>query len=221
MNSMDSNHTLRQHIETQLNWRYATKVFDKTKVVSEADLHILQESLRLSASSFGLQPWCFVIAQSEEIKSQLSVAAPVNKAKFETASHIVVFANKKTITPEYVDSHIQTTSEIRGVPVSALQDYRTMMVNKTQGMTPEALSIWTARQTYIAMGSLLTTAALLSIDTCAMEGIDTAQFDAILGFAETGHGTLAAVALGYRSEEDSMRLAKKVRFASHQVIRTL
>jgi len=219
MNTLDPNLSTRQHIETQLNWRYATKLFDPQKKIDPADLHTLMESVRLSASSFGLQPWSFVLAQSEEMKAKLALAAPMNKSKFETASHIMVLANKKTLTPEYVDSYVQLISDTRGVPVQALQDFRAIMVNKTQAMSPEALAQWTARQTYIAMGSLMTTAALLGIDTCAMEGIDTAQFDDILGLSQTGHGTLAAVALGYRSKEDSLQFAKKVRFASDKILK--
>jgi len=219
MSQHDSNESIRHQIESQLNWRYATKLFDKSKKILEVDLHTLTESLRLSASSFGLQPWCFVVAQSEDMKAKLSAAAPMNKAKFETASHIVIFANKKTMTPEYVDSYIQVISETRGVPLSALQDFRNIMLNKVQGMTAEALTQWTARQTYIAMGGLITAAAMLGIDTCAMEGIDAAQFDQILGLSATGHGTLAAVALGYRSAEDTLQSAKKVRFAADQIIR--
>lgn len=221
MNPTHSQLSIAQHLDAQLNWRYATKLFDQHKKIPAADLQVLTESLRLSASSFGLQPWYFVVAQSDEMKAKLSLAAPMNKAKFETASHIVVLAHKKVITPEYVDSYIQVMSDTRGVPPDTLQGFRDTMVNKVQGMSAEALAHWTARQTYIAMGSLLTAAALLGIDTCAMEGIDTAKFDQILGLAESGHGALAAVALGYRAPEDTLQQAKKVRFASDRVIQII
>jgi nitroreductase len=221
MTQTDSPASIGSAIETQLNWRYATKLFDRSRTISPADWEVLADSLRLSASSYGLQPWHFVIAQSGPIRNQLAVAAPLNGAKFETASHIVVIAHRKTVSAAYIDAYLKLTATTRDLPISALQEFRTMMINSMEGMSSQAQSQWTGRQAYIALGSLLTTAALLNIDACPMEGIDPDQFDRILGLAGTDYTSVVAVALGYRSPDDPLQLARKVRFPTDQVFRTV
>lgn len=96
-----------------------------------------------------------------------------------------------------------------------------MIVSIVTGMSPDLQVQWTAQQTYIALGSLLTTAALLHIDACAMEGIDLQRFDEILGLSGSDYATVSTVALGYRSSEDKVQFAKKVRFANEQVFVTI
>lgn len=77
---------------------------------------------------------------------------------------------------------------------------------------------WTARQTYIALGNLLTSAALLGVDACPIEGLDPARYDEILGLTAKGYGTTNVCALGYRSEDDKYAVAKKVRYPCDELI---
>ena len=221
MTQTDSPTTVGREIETQLHWRYATKLFDRSRTISPADWAVLADALRLSASSYGLQPWHFVIAQSGPIRDQLAVAAPLNGAKFETASHIVVIAHLKTVPAAYIDAYLKLTASTRDLPISALQEFRAMMINSMEGMSPQAQFQWTARQAYIALGGLLNAAALLGIDACPMEGIDPEQFDKVLGLTGTDYASVVAVALGYRSPDDKMQHAKQVRFPADQVFRTV
>jgi len=221
MSQSDTHASLGQQIQAQFQWRYATKLFDKSRKISAGDWEVLTDALRLAPSSYGLQPWQFVIVESAAVREQLAVAAPMNRAKFETASHVVVFARRKSITPEYVDSFLTLVSETRGVPLTALQDYRGIILNSVGKLPPEVQEAWTARQTYIALGALMTSAALLNIDTCALEGIDPARFDEILGLAGTDYGSVVALALGYRSPDDALQHAKKVRFAPAQVFKVV
>ena len=88
-------------------------------------------------------------------------------------------------------------------------------------MPPDAQAQWAARQTYIALGSLLTVAALLYIDSCGLEGFDPQHFDEILGISGSDYATVAGVALGYRSNEDKTQFAKKVRFTPERVFVTI
>lgn len=221
MTQSDLPSNMGEKLHQQLLWRYATKLFDKTRQIPANDLKILIESLRLAPSSFGLQPWRFVIVQSPAMREKLADAAPLNRAKIETASHLVVLASLTTISIDYIDAFFARISEARGVPLSALQDYRTMIVNQTQSLSKDVLAQWTARQSYIALGSLLTSAALVGIDSCPMEGIDPAQYDRVLGLADSDYATVVAVALGYRSADDPLQFAKKVRFAEEEVVTLL
>ncbi len=217
MNSSNSQEGIGQYIQRQLQWRYAAKIFDKTRSIAQVDWNVLADSLRLAPSSFGLQPWHFVVVQSSDLRQKLAEAAPMNRQKFETASHIVILARLKTIKVEYIDSFIKHIAETREVPPSALEEYRNMIVDVTQAMSDQDQVQWITRQTYIALGNLLTTAALIGIDTCAMEGIDPIKFDGILDLSKTDYVTVVAAALGYRSTQDEMQFAKKVRFPSEQI----
>jgi nitroreductase len=218
MSNVINHEEIQKLIHSQLQWRYATKVFDGNKKISEADWETLTESLRLAPSSFGLQPWHFIVANSSALREQLVTATtPINKPKLDTASHILILTRMKSLPVEYIDAYMELVAKTRETPISAVQDYRNMIVNKFSTFPAEAQAQWTTRQTYIALGSLLTSAALLSIDTCAMEGIDPIKCDEVLGLTNTNYGTVVAVALGYRSEEDKAQHVKKVRFSMDQV----
>ena len=202
-----------------LNWRYATKKFDNTKKISDADWKVLAESLRLAPSSYGLQPWKFLVVQNPAIRKQLT---PVswNQTQIEDCSHLVVFTTLKKMTTHHIDRHLEQTAKTRGMDISALAGYRDMMTkNLTQGPAAEVSNFWTQKQSYIAMGFLLETAALMKIDTCAMEGIDPVAYDKILGLENTDYKTVAVVACGYRSAEDTYAQMKKVRFNTEDVIK--
>jgi nitroreductase len=193
----------------QLNWRYAVKKFDSTRKISAPDLQTLEESLRLAPSSYGLQPWKFLIVQSPEVRKKLT-SVSWNQPQIEDASHLVVVTHLKEMTEEYIDKYIHTISNVRGIPENELQPFRDLMVNKvTKGPLSLNQSNWTARQAYLAMASFLTVAALLKIDVCPMEGIVPEQYDEILELKESPFETAAVLAVGYRAADDKTQFAKK------------
>jgi nitroreductase len=201
-----------------LNWRYATKKFDASKQILEKDWKALSESLRLAPSSYGLQPWKFLIVQNKDIRKKLTPLS-WNQTQVEDCSHFVVFATMSKMTEEHVKKFIQKTAEVRSMDPKNLQGYQDMMIGDVvKGPRSEIAKWWAQRQSYIAMGFLMETAALLQIDTCAMEGIDPAGYDKVLGLEGTGWETVAAVACGYRHAEDKYQALKKVRFDSNDVI---
>jgi nitroreductase len=209
---------INETIIEQLNWRYAVKKFDSTRIISDQDLKTLEESLRLAPSSYGLQPWKFLIVQSPEIRKNLA-SASWNQPQIEDASHLVVVTHLKELTEEYIDKYIHTISKVRNLPESELQSFRDLMINKvTKGPLSLNQSNWTARQAYLAVGSFLTVAALLKIDVCPMEGIVPDQYDDILGLKDSPYKTVAVLAVGYRAPEDKTQFAKKVRFELNDVI---
>lgn len=208
-------------IKNALSWRYATKVFDKTKKIPSDQWSLLEDSLVMAPSSYGLQPWKFLIIENPEIRAQLR---PVswNQSQVTDASHLIVFTTLKEISADYVREFIKSNVDVRNVPHESLAGFESMMMkNIVEGMDKEYVRTWNHRQAYIAMGFLLETAALLEIDTVAMEGLDPKAYDKILGLENTPYATVSAVALGYRSPEDKYQGAKKVRFSKERVIQKI
>lgn len=205
----------------QLNWRYAVKKFDATKKISSADWKTLEQALLLTPSSYGLQPWKFLIVQTPELRKKLTPLS-WGQTQVEDCSHFVVMTHAKKMTEAYVQKYTSQTEALRGMPAGALNGYRDMMVNDVvKGPRSQNASVWSAKQAYIAMGNLMTCAAVLGIDTCPMEGLDPAGYDKVLGLEGSEYQTVMAVACGYRSPEDAYSKLKKSRFPIADVIQTL
>jgi len=203
-----------------LNWRYATKKFDATKKISDADLNTLKEAVRLAASSYGLQPYKVVIVENPEIREQLKAAA-YGQTQITDASQLFIFANDLNAGPESVAAYIKNISETRGIPVEALGGFEDMMNGVISNLSQEAKNIWTAKQTYIALGTLLSAAAELKIDATPMEGFNPAAFNEILGFDKLGLNASVIATVGYRHEEDEAQHFKKVRKSQEELFITL
>jgi nitroreductase len=206
-----------QALIKQLNWRYATKKFDATKKISSEDWNTLEQALILTASSYGLQPWHFVVVTSQEMKEKLTAAA-YGQQQVSQASHVVVFAVKKGLDEAWVEKYIQRIAEVRGVPADKLGGFKGMMTGTIAQLGSVGVDAWSSKQVYIAAGNLLTCAALLGIDTCPMEGINPGQFDQILGLDKLGYASLMITTLGYRAEDDAAAKTPKVRFKAQDVV---
>ena len=203
-----------------LNWRYATKKFDATKKISSADLNTLKEAVRLAASSYGLQPYKVVIVENPEIREQLKAAA-YGQTQITDASQIFIFANDLNAGAESVDAYIKNISETRGVPADALAGFADMMKGTIANLSQEAKNIWTSKQTYIALGTLLAAAAELKIDATPMEGFNAAAFNEILGFDKLGLNASVIATVGYRHGEDDTQHYKKVRKSHEELFITI
>jgi nitroreductase len=201
-----------------LNWRYATKVFDPARKISGTDLKTLEQSLVLTPSSFGLQPYRFLVISDPKLKARLREAS-WGQAQITDCSHLVVFLARQQMTEADVDRLIQRTTEVRGVPAEALAAYKSMMVG-TLVTGPRAATVpeWAARQAYIALGQFMASAALLGLDACPMEGLDPDQYDGILELKDTPFHTVVACAVGYRAESDKYASLPKVRFPIEELV---
>ena len=205
----------------QLNWRYATKQFDPARKISAADWTALEEALILSPSSFGLQPWKFVIVTDPALREKL-VPVSWGQRQVADASHLVVFALKKNFSEADVAAFVQHTSAVRGIPADALAGYKDMMIGSLfKGRDAAARKVWAINQIYIALGNFLTSTAMLGIDSCPMEGIDPAKYDELLGLDALGLATVVVGVAGYRAAGDKYAALKKVRFEKKDVIVTL
>jgi nitroreductase len=202
------------------NWRYATKKFDATKKVSDADLQTLKEAIRLSASSYGLQPYQVILVENSELRAQLQPAA-WGQAQLVDASHVLVFANITNIGDTEIDAYLNNVAKTRGLPLDALQGYGDFMKSKISSLSAEQKNIWTSKQTYIALGNLLNAAAELNIDVTPMEGFEPEKVNEILGLNERGLNASLIAPIGYRHADDATQSYAKVRKSEQELFITL
>jgi nitroreductase len=203
----------------QLNWRYATKKFDTARKIDDQTFATLEQAVRLAASSYGLQPWKFVVVTDPAVKSKLP-AASYNQPQPADCSHLVVISRIATLDEAYLDHYVELTGQVRSLTSEKKQAFKDMMAGFIK-KTPEAeKAVWSAKQCYIALGFLLSAAAMLGVDACPMEGFDKDAYDKILDLPAKGCNSMVLCALGYRSPDDAYADLAKVRFpASETVLR--
>lgn len=207
----------RTQLIEQLNWRYATKQFDTQRKISTEDWATLEDSLVLTPSSFGLLPWRAITVTDPALREKL-VGASYGQRQVADASHFVVFAVNTAFGQSDIDSFVGRVAEVRGAPVEALSGYRDMMINGiVNSMDASGRASWATQQAFIALGNLLTSAALLGIDACPMGGFSADNYDEILGLKSQNLHAVVICALGYRSEADRSAGLKKVRFSKDEV----
>ena len=212
-----SPHTIIQ----ALHWRYATKLFDPTKKIPPEDWQALEESLRLAPSSYGLQPWQFIVIQDPTLRKKLT---PVswNQPQIEACSHLVVIATLRTITEDYIQTYIQSIANIRQEPLHKYDLYkRYIHKDLIHGPRHAMIKEWAARQAYIPLGIFMSTAALLHIDTCAIEGFEPDKYNDLIGLTNSEYTATVVIAAGYRAQTDVTASNPKVRFDSDTMVRYL
>lgn len=209
-------HTLIEN----LNWRYATKKFDATKKIAKKDLELLKEAVRLSASSYGLQPYHIILVENEELRTNIKAAA-YNQSQITDASDVLIFANITSVGSKEITDYIENMASIREIPTTNLAGFENMMNTIMTGFSPEEKEIWSAKQTYIALGTLLSAAADLKIDATPMEGFDKKAINKILKLDEKGLSATLIVTLGYRHDADTTQHLRKVRKPKEELFITL
>ncbi len=205
-------------ISKSLTWRYAVKKFDSTKIISDSDLQILFDSLVLSPSSYGTQPWKFLVIENKNLREKLK-SVSWNQSQVVDASHFIVFLYKEKMDKTHIEKYAKRISEVRGVSLDSLDGFKKMLIQDlVEGPRSNTIEVWAQRQAYIAMGFLMEAAALLKIDSCPMEGLEADKYDEILNLKNTGWKTIAAMPLGYRHSDDKYQNIAKVRFQQNDVI---
>ncbi len=205
-----------QELIERLKWRYAVKRFDASRTLDQATWEAFEASLILTPSSYGLQPWRFVVITDPAIKAQLP-AISWNQQQPKDCSHMIVLAARKEMDESYVNRYMESVAQTRGLPAEAVSGYRNVLVSTVNSAAGKHLD-WNARQVYIALGQLMATAAVLHVDACPMEGIDTVAYDSLLGLTNTDYTCVVGCALGYRHPDDKAANAAKVRFAAADVV---
>jgi len=211
---------MNESILQALNWRYAAKTFDKTKTVSDEDIATILESARLAPSVLGIEPWKFIMVKNPELRTKLRAAA-YDQSKVDEASHLVIIAHRtdaEVLSAELIDRTVVTT----GASSADLAPYKDMIDGTVaaHSTSPDMMNGWLAGQTYIPLGIMIETAALLGVDAGPMEGFDAEQIDEILGLKAKNLHVVSMIAFGYRGE-DAYATMPKVRRAYDEVIEVL
>lgn len=196
---------------SKLEWRYATKKMDRTKVVPQEKIERILEAVRLTASSSGLQPYEVIVVTNPAVREQIKPHA-WNQEQVTDCSHLLVFAAWDNYTAERINNMFDLTNEARGFKNEGWENYRNMLLGSYPKRDAETNFQHAARQAYIGLGSALIAAAYEEVDSTPMEGFDPAKVDEILQLRERGLRSVVILPLGYRaSEGDWLAKLKKVR----------
>jgi nitroreductase / dihydropteridine reductase len=203
---------------SKLEWRYATKKFDPSQVVSQDKIDFILEAIRLSATSSGLQPYEVLVITNKAIREQIKQVA-WNQGQVTDSSHLLVFAAWDNYTADRINSMFDLTNDIRGFKNEGWENYRASLLNTYPQRDAETNYQHAARQAYIGLGSALIAAAELKVDSTPMEGFDPVKVDEILGLKEKGLRSVLLLPLGYRADEgDWLVKLQKVRRSREQFV---
>lgn len=193
-----------------LKWRYAIKKMDASKKVAEHDIAQIQEAVKLSATSYGLQPFKVLNIKNQELRQKLQPLA-WNQSQITEASHLFIFCNQLEVTDRDVEEYIELKAKISGIDTKALSGYGDFVKVKMKEKSSVEMEGWTAKQTYIALSSALAMCAELKIDATPIEGFEVSAFNEKLSLNEKGLNAAVLLAVGYRDAEDGQQNAPKVR----------
>jgi nitroreductase len=193
-----------------LRWRYATKKFDSSRVLTDAQVDDLLSAGNLTASSYGLQPFKLVVIRDQELQDKL-VPHSYQQNQVAEASHVIVISIRTDVDADYIGRYTAFMENERGLPESALDQYKQMMLATVGKFSPEEMNKWSAKQAYIVLGTLLAAAAAMEIDTCPMEGFVPDKYDELLGLSQLNLKSTLVLPIGFRAEDDKNQYAKKIR----------
>lgn len=214
---MNKNIDKKQEILNAYAFRHATKVFDPTKKISNEDFEFILDTGRLSPSSLGFEPWKFLVIQNMDIREKIKEAGNGVKGQLPTASHFVILLARKNATPEseYVQNLFKNVKKIPEPIVEKMTEAYKKFQELVKLNSERALFEWASKQTYIALGNMLTAAASIGIDSCPMEGFNYEKVEQILeneGILDTKNfGVSVMAAFGYRAGEPKHEKSRQSR----------
>ncbi len=207
---------MQKSISDAFAWRAAVKSFDPERSVPNELLESILESARMSATAFGLQPFRIVEVKDKALRENL-LEVSYGQRQVVDAPHFFVICAITNLDEKYVRGYIENIAKTRGVSVEDLKGFEDSMLGGISYMNDEQKLAWSARQSYIALGAMLETAALLEVDAGPMEGFMSAKADEVLGLANHNLKSIAYVAMGYR-KDDKYSEMKKVRLPKEEFI---
>lgn len=207
---------MKSKIIDDLNWRYATKKFDPKKKVSKKDLHELLEALRLSPSSYGLQPWKFLVITDKKLRETLRNCAR-GQPQITDASHLIILCVRTDLGESYAKRYIDLIAKTRNASLESLDAYKSRIIDSLNNKPADKKEEWAIRQVFIALGMLLSACCQKRIDACPMEGFSREKFDEVLGLGKKNLKTVVLCPVGYRAKGDEFAVWKKVRFEKKDV----
>lgn len=193
-----------------LQWRYATKKFDPTKLLNEAKISLLKEAFNLTATSYGLQPIKLVVIQNKVLQEDL-VSHSYKQQQVAQASHLLVVCIETKISDDYIVNYFERIKQIRNTSDETLKPFRDSLRASFSKMSVDEVKIWATKQAYLALGNLLTVCALEKIDSCPMEGFISSKYDEVLGLKDKNLSSALVLPVGYRAADDLFATFEKVR----------
>ncbi len=194
----------------QLQWRYATKKFDKTKLLSKDKIDIIKQAFNLTATSFGLQTLRLIVLRNEMIREKL-LAHAYYQNQVVDASHLLVICIQNNITDDDVDTHFNNVQSIRSTPETVLEPFKNDLKSMMASKSIQEREEWSTKQAYIALGNLMTVCAAEHVDACPMEGFNPSAFDDILKLEALNLKSVLLLPVGFRAKDDKFADFKKVR----------
>ncbi|WP_044339802.1 NAD(P)H-dependent oxidoreductase [Rossellomorea aquimaris] len=202
---------LKQDILDAYHFRHATKEFDPNKKVSDDDFRFIMETGRLSPSSFGFEPWRFVVIQNPELREKIKNTAWGAYGKLPESSHFVVILARTKKDTKYDSQYLQDHfKNVKNLPedhmakyLEKIEQFQKVDFDLLEGDRP--LYDWAGKQTYLALGNMMTAAAQIGVDSCPIEGFDIGKMNELLdeeGLLEDGRFSISVmVAFGYRVKD--------------------
>ena len=206
--------SLSDYLES-LQWRYSTKVFDSSAKLPEEIFTQLLEAMRLSASSFGLQLWKFIVVKDPEVRKQL-LAESYGQNQIVDASHLIVLCRPDKFEPQMLQAHIDHMAKVRNVPAASFDGFK-QYAGGFINNNPD-LDIWMNSQLYIVLGNLLSACAVAKIDACPMEGFSIEGYNRVLGLGALNLRSGIVIPVGFRSANDKYASTAKVRFPLAEIV---
>ena len=203
-----------------LKWRYATKKFNRDKLISREDFEILKDVLALVPTSNGLQPFKFLIIENPEIREKLR-GKSWNQSQVTDASHLIVMCSFIDLNESHIDSFIHLNANERAVEAEKLLGFSSHLKRTVSSQSIEEKTSANEKQVYIALGHLLHAAAQMRIDSSPMEGFEPAGYDEILALSAQNLKATVVCALGYRADDDPYQHLKKVRKAQDELFEVI
>lgn len=197
------------YIDSQ-KWRYATKKYDTSKVVSSADINTIKEAINLAATSYGLQLFSVVDVKDKAIREKLKEVS-WGQGQITDASHLFVLSNFTEYKEGDVESFLELKAKANNIDVAVLSGFGDFMKGTISQFPQESFQAWTAKQTYIALGNGLSACADLRVDSTPIEGFDAAKYNEILGLSEKGLNASVVLSIGYRADDDKAQHEVKTR----------
>lgn len=200
----------KKQILEAYQFRHACKLFDETKIVTQEDFNLILETARLSASSFGFEPWKLIIVQNKELRNKLRPHASGAADKLDTASHFIVCVAMKSPKLKYDSDYLQYfMKDVQQLDNDTIkmksQIFKNFQINGFKLNSDRLIFDWACKQSYIAMGNMMTTAAMRGIDSCPIEGFNAEEVDCILendfDLDLSEYGVSYMLAIGYRKED--------------------
>lgn len=198
------------NIIESLQWRYACKKFDNTKILPENKIAVLKEAFNLTPTSFGLQPIKMLVIHDKELQKQL-VPYSFGQKQVANASHLLVICIQDTFTLEDIDAYFDLEKQVRGTSEKIIAPFRSQLKDLFANKSTLEKEESAINQAYIALGNLMTVCALEKIDACPMEGFMAQKYDEILNLREQNLKSVLLLPVGYRAGDDFMSALKKVR----------